>query len=140
MGEDKSEAVLFPVVQQVKGDLHTLRDQTFPELTREVAELKRATRMILDLLRPPELLELPEQGGAAKTIHVKDKHAPFEDDCQDLPLLPSAIADEQQAQPRSHEQFHPYPVFPDLSPASRRMRCLRALMQFPWQTTLMRKK
>merc|ERR1719326_827604 len=61
--EATEEVKIFPVVQQMKGDLRVLREETFPELTREVAGLKQATRAILELLRPPELLDL--QGGTA---------------------------------------------------------------------------
>merc|ERR1711862_182018 len=52
-----------PAVQQMRGELRELREETLPVLKKEVDGLKQATREILEILhlpvlRPPEKLEL----------------------------------------------------------------------------------
>merc|ERR1712232_1150398 len=72
-----------------------------------VAGLKQATREILELLTPPELLELPGRGGATRMEDSHDSKAQIspsshstahQDLSDDIPLLPSAIPDESEAQ------------------------------------------
>merc|ERR1712166_348188 len=83
----------FPAVKQMGDELRELREQTVPELNREVSDLKNMTREILELLRPPGL---PAHSGSAllkedKGYSPAGKAAPRE-----LPELPSAIGDEHK--------------------------------------------
>merc|ERR1719272_2673880 len=60
--ENAMQLEYFPAVKQMGDELRELREQTVPELNREVSDLKNMTREILELLRPPGL---PAHSGSA---------------------------------------------------------------------------
>merc|ERR1719440_1981481 len=84
-GDSMLEAsTVYPLVQQLKENVTNLKDVTLPEMTQEIASLKETTRAILEMLRPPELLELPN---AMKVEESTGKMRVSEEPLQEIPAL-----------------------------------------------------